>query len=111
MNYKNQMNVLIDGIRKSYADWNGNPVDSKDEVRLNMIERFNSTIRIDNGRKFDKIVTGTSVWGFVAKDDGMFKNMPMKKGDVFKWGHKMLHWSSNASLKPMVFFEITGLEL
>ena len=29
MNYKNQMNVLIDGIRKSYADWNGNPVDSK----------------------------------------------------------------------------------
>ena len=34
-----------------------------------------------------------------------------KKGDVFKWGHKMLHWSSNASLKPMVFFEITGLEL
>ena len=23
MNYKNQMNVLIDGIRKSYADWNG----------------------------------------------------------------------------------------
>ena len=79
MNYKNQMNVLMDGIRKSYADWNGNPVDSKDEVRLNMIERFNSTIRIDNGRKFDKIVTGTSVWGFVAKDDGMFKNMPMKK--------------------------------
>ena len=56
MNYKNQMNVLMDGIRKSYADWNGNPVDSKDEVRLNMIERFNSTIRIDNGRKFDKIV-------------------------------------------------------
>ena len=34
-----------------------------------------------------------------------------KKGDVFKWGHKMLHWSSNASLKPIVFFEITGLEL
>ena len=84
MNYRNQMNVLMDGIRKSYADWNGNPVDSKDEVRLNMIDRFNSTIRIDNGRKFDKIVTGTSVWGFVAKDDGMFKNMPMKKGDVFK---------------------------
>ena len=27
MNYKNQMNVLIDGIRKSYADWNGNPVE------------------------------------------------------------------------------------
>ena len=84
MNYKNQMNVLMDGIRKSYADWNGNPVDSKDEVRLNMIERFNSTIRIDNGRKFDKIVTGTSVWGFVAKTDGVLKGIPYFKGDVFK---------------------------
>jgi len=34
-----------------------------------------------------------------------------KKGDIFKWNHKMLHWSSNASMKPMVFFEITGLKL
>jgi len=33
------------------------------------------------------------------------------KGDVYEWKHKMLHWSSNASMKPMVFFEITGLEL
>ena len=34
-----------------------------------------------------------------------------KIGDVYQWGHRMLHWSSNASMKPMVFFEITGLEL
>ena len=34
-----------------------------------------------------------------------------KIGDVFEWGHKMLHWSSNSSLKPMAFFEITGLQL
>ena len=32
-------------------------------------------------------------------------------GDIFKWNHKMIHWVSNASMKPMVIFEITGLEL
>tara|TARA_R110002051_G_scaffold49557_1_gene96685 strand:+ start:2115 stop:2768 length:654 start_codon:yes stop_codon:yes gene_type:complete len=30
-------------------------------------------------------------------------------GDVYAWKHKMLHWSSNSSMKPMAFFEITGL--
>tara|TARA_Y100000310_G_scaffold345224_1_gene462867 strand:+ start:5933 stop:6577 length:645 start_codon:yes stop_codon:yes gene_type:complete len=34
-----------------------------------------------------------------------------RKGDTYQWKHKMLHWCSNASMKPMVFFEITGLEL
>jgi len=34
-----------------------------------------------------------------------------KKGDIFKWDHKLLHWSSNAGMKPVVFFEITGLEI
>jgi len=32
-------------------------------------------------------------------------------GDIYTWKHKMLHWSSNASMKPMVCFEITGLKL
>jgi len=32
-------------------------------------------------------------------------------GDIFKWSHKMIHWVSNTSMKPIVIFEITGLEL
>jgi len=34
-----------------------------------------------------------------------------RNGDIYIWKHKMLYWSSNAGMKPMVFFEITGLEL
>ncbi len=34
-----------------------------------------------------------------------------RKGDIFEWKHKMLHWSSNASMKPLLFYEITGLNL
>ena len=34
-----------------------------------------------------------------------------RKGDTYVWDHKLIHWGSNAGFKPMVFFEITGLEL
>lgn len=33
------------------------------------------------------------------------------KGDTYVWDHKLIHWGSNAGFEPMVFFEITGLEL
>jgi hypothetical protein len=36
------------------------------------------------GRKFVKVVQDNSVWGFIAKNDGEHKGLPMKKGDVFK---------------------------
>ena len=36
------------------------------------------------GRKFVKVVRENSVWGFIAKNDGEHKGLPMKKGDVFK---------------------------
>jgi hypothetical protein len=32
-------------------------------------------------------------------------------GDIFVWKHKLIHWASNASLSPLVFYELTGLEL
>ena len=32
-------------------------------------------------------------------------------GDTYTWKYRMLHWASNASFEPMVFFEITGLKL
>ena len=36
------------------------------------------------GRKFVKVVRENSVWGFIAKNNGEHKGLPMKKGDVFK---------------------------
>ena len=36
------------------------------------------------GRKFVKVIHDNSVWGFIAKNDGEHKGLPMKKGDVFK---------------------------
>ena len=36
------------------------------------------------GRKFVKVIEGSSVWGFIAKVDGTHKGLPMKKGDILK---------------------------
>ena len=36
------------------------------------------------GRKFVKVLSDNSVWGFVGKADGEHKGIPFKKGDVFK---------------------------
>ena len=34
-----------------------------------------------------------------------------KTGHTYEWEHKLIHWCANAGFEPMVFFEITGLEL
>ena len=36
------------------------------------------------GRKFIKVVHNNSVWGFIAKVDGVHKGLPMLKGDILK---------------------------
>ena len=49
-----------------------------------MIDEFNNRLRVKSGRKFDKVIAGSSVWGFVAKTDGVLKGIPYFVGDVFK---------------------------
>ena len=41
-------------------------------------------LSLKKGRKFIKVVHDNSVWGFVAKVDGVHKGLPMLKGDILK---------------------------
>ena len=63
---------LLFKIQESYSNWGGNSMDRKLDLSLK------------EGRKFIKVVNGTSVWGFVAKVDGVHKGLPMLKGDILK---------------------------
>ena len=36
------------------------------------------------GRKFIKVIEGSSVWGFVSLVDGVHKGAPIKVGDIMK---------------------------
>ncbi len=67
-------NLLV-GIKEDYANWT-----NWEEG----IQRFNDELDVKSGRKYTKIMKGTSVWGFIANSDGELKGIPHKKGDVFK---------------------------
>ena len=66
---------LLEGIKVDYAKWT---------TWEEGIQRFNEGIRTKVGRKYTKVLTDGSVWGFIANEDGVHKGIPHKKGDVFK---------------------------
>ena len=77
--YDSAINNLLDGINDDYINWT-NGWDDPTRSRKN----FKDGLSVKPGRKFDKIIKENSVWGFVAKTDGIHKGIPYKKGDVFK---------------------------
>ena len=74
LDYDDAMDNLLDGINNKYKSWNTSTTYKPDGMVLS----------IKPGRKFDKVIHDNSVWGFVAKTDGMLKGIPYFVGDVFK---------------------------
>jgi len=63
------------------------------------------------GSKFVKVINENSVWGFVAKKDGVHKGLPMKAGDVLKaasWKAAAKHTRGNIFDKNQDYFRWTG---
>ena len=87
IDYVDALGNLMKGIKEDYAGW-GNDINDLDEpqksIRLRMIDEFNRNLDVKSGRKFDKITSNGSVWGFIANGDGALKGIPYKRGDVFK---------------------------
>ena len=75
MNYNESTDKLLEGIKVSYNKWT-----TWEKGKVD----FANGLSVKSGRKFDKVLNGSSVWGFIAKEDGEFKGIPHKKGDVFK---------------------------
>ena len=72
------MDRLVENICKDYEKWSHSAAYRCDEGDMR------ADVTIKRGRKFIKIIRVNSVWGFVAKEDGMHKGVPMKMGDVLK---------------------------
>ena len=63
------------------------------------------------GSKFVKVIHDNSVWGFIAKKDGVHKGLPMKAGDVLKaasWKAAAKHTRGNIFDKNQDYFRWTG---
>jgi len=96
--FDSALNVLVENIHQDYIRWS--PFSIK-----------RASITIKPGRKFIKIIRDNSVWGFVAKVDGMNKGVPMKVGDVLKaagWASPAKHTRGNIFDRCQDYFSWTG---
>ena len=89
LSFDEAMDTLLVKIQENYDKWySGTDYESK---KMNL--------SLKPGRKFIKVVKGSSpgqrsVWGFVAKVDGVHKGVPMLKGDILKaatWSQPAKH--------------------
>jgi hypothetical protein len=73
MNMDTAIVELLDAIKTDYAAWHAaspksNPIHSA--IKDKMIAEFNAGLRVEPGRKYIKIVSGGSVWGFIVDAEG-----------------------------------------
>ena len=97
--FDSAMDTLLENINKDYEKWRGG------------YEKLHEKISIKPGRKFIKVIRGTSVWGFVAKEDGVHKGLQMKSGDVLKaagWSAPAKHTRGNIFDDNQDYFHWTG---
>ena len=100
------MDRLVENINKDYMGWRTR---SKYDDMPGAFPDVDITIK--PGRKFIKIIRDNSVWGFVAKSDGMHKGVPMKTGDVLKaagWASPAKHTRGNIFDNKQDYFSWTG---
>ena len=73
LSFDDAMDTLLVKIQEDYNKWGS---------RSGINKKMNLSLK--PGRKFIKVVHNNSVWGFIAKVDGIHKGLPMLKGDILK---------------------------
>jgi hypothetical protein len=81
MNMQEATQTLVAAICADYVSWGTRAGAEVSETRQRMNEEFCDRIKAVEGRKYIKITTGDSVWGFIVAtdDDKMFN-----RGDILK---------------------------
>ena len=101
--FDSAMDRLVENIHRDYVGWSNNVKYNSESERVN--------IAMKPGRKFIKVIRENSVWGFVAKADGMHKGVPMKMGDVLTaagWSAPAKHTRGNIFDDNQDYFRWTG---
>ena len=87
--YDSAVDNLLDGIGNSYANWN-KALDSPNTDRVN---EFRNRLKINPGRKFDKVIENRRVWGFVAKAAGWSAPAKWQRGSIFDTNTDWFSWT------------------
>ena len=86
--FTSAMNDLITAIATDYRKWNARSEYGTSE----RADEFASELTVEEGRKYAKVISGRSVWGFVMMND----DSKFKKGDILM----AAGWASPARNKP-----------
>jgi len=114
--YNSSVDKLLENIKVNYAGWGfskrtNDLEEPQKNRRLQMIDEFNKRLRVKSGKKYDKVIQGSSVWGFIAKTDGVLKGIPYFVGDVFKaagWAAPAKHVRGTIFSSETNWFSWTG---
>lgn len=81
---KEALAKYLAAIKADYADWQkvrNEPITKLErQIREKMEKEFNDTLVVVPGKKYFKIMTGTSVHSFIVLEDGD----KFKRGDILK---------------------------
>lgn len=75
---ENSLNKLMNEIKESFLRWNELCSRKEPEWIRKNTQEFNESLKFTIGKKYAKIVTRSSVWGFVCLDN----DMKFRKGDI-----------------------------
>ena len=87
MELEEGLKELIELMKKDYKAWSDLGVrydgasDSRKAIRDDMVEKYNSTVSYKVGPKYVKIITDSSVWGFVVR---VHNDKKFRYGDILK---------------------------
>jgi hypothetical protein len=77
-----QMTRLLEVIKEDYLRWTSrNFTKELTDINKSMIEDFNDGLSFQEGRKYIKVISNRSVWGFIVATDNDKK---FKRGDILK---------------------------
>lgn len=77
MNMNVAVEKLLEVIKNDYLGWGGEMTPTREK----MYNEFCANIEVLEGRKYIKIITNRSVWGFIVNVDNDKK---FRKGDILK---------------------------
>ena len=88
-----QLEILKEKIVQDYLQWNSRTEYGDEDTKAERVQEFADKIEIAEGSKYIKIITGSSVWGFIVKTES---DKLFKQGDILK----AASWAAPARNKP-----------
>lgn len=81
LTYDNAVDFLVEAIKEDYLTYSLGRKEELSDINKSMVAEFNERITVKPGRKYTKIITGNSVWGFVVASD---EDKVFPKGTILK---------------------------